>query len=723
MTKHKPKRPPAPITPQPKPTNGAHAIEQAQSDAVMPRPMDAQLHARMIAEQDIAEIRRLSAALGERIGTSGLNAFSGYVAEAYTPRLQWPGAYKIYNDMRRRTATLAAWMNAVRLLAMNSGPWLFKPASDARGDQLAAEFGNTVIEDMGGEWRQTVGDALNGLPFGWNVQEVVYGKRQRGWRDARGAEWQTRYNDGAIGWRAIEQRAQGTFFRWEFADEDGALLGMWQQDTPHPSVMIPIERMIHYTPIRDGSNPEGLCMLEPSYEPYYIRQNLLVVMGIGFERALIGFPVFETESTPTDGDNAKIKGAVSQMLASMEKSYLLMPPGVKMHLESVAGTNSVEILSAINYCDVLMLRTALADFMALGAGGDTGSYALGTDKSTLFIMAVNGVLNAYADTINAGAARRLFDLNRGRFPGMTYYPKLEPPVIHKPTELSVLAQFVNAIAAHIPLDGDDIVSIRSRSDGVLAPRKAEDLQPAPTTPTAQPQTAPSDAPVAAQAAQNNYPVKVNFNFKNGSIGPRYMEFIAKRAMLEMSTRTASRDYKGQLAAMIEDVYSGDMSPASFSQSMRTLIRGEAESVYLEGFKATGWKDPAPDDLEAADHEQISAWIDGQLEHVADFVRAVKDAREDEAQRADVERRVALWAGAFASLGFAGTASAGRNMMVTRKLGKADKHCKDCIALDGKRARMGTFASAGQIPGTVDNTTECGPGCTCYYVTDDGRRIL
>ena len=35
-------------------------------------------------------------------GKSGLQAYSGIVNESYTTKLQWPAAYSVYDEMRRR---------------------------------------------------------------------------------------------------------------------------------------------------------------------------------------------------------------------------------------------------------------------------------------------------------------------------------------------------------------------------------------------------------------------------------------------------------------------------------------------------------------------------------------------------------------------------------------------------------------------------------------------
>ncbi|HUX76625.1 MAG TPA: hypothetical protein VMY40_08315, partial [Anaerolineae bacterium] len=54
--------------------------------------------------------------LGER-GKTGLLQWSGQVSEAYTSKLEWPAAYSVYDEMRRRDPTIRSILNALVLLA------------------------------------------------------------------------------------------------------------------------------------------------------------------------------------------------------------------------------------------------------------------------------------------------------------------------------------------------------------------------------------------------------------------------------------------------------------------------------------------------------------------------------------------------------------------------------------------------------------------------------
>lgn len=404
----------------------------------------------------------------EETGTEGLRAFYGHTTEPYIDKLRWPGAYDIYNEMRRREPTLRTVLNCIRLLSRQA-EWKVEAASDK--DTEAAEFLESCLEDMSHTVSDFVDDALTFLPFGWSSFELCYKRRQ-----GADSKHKSRYTDGKIGWRKFAFRRQSSWDRWQF-DEEGGLAGWWQQAAPdYKDIFLPIEKLLHLTGERDGGNPEGLSLFESAYEPYHFITNLQIIAGIGWQRTFVGLPVFKFEQKPSPDDLAQV-AATGKALTVDEKQWASVPPGVTMELASTNNTGAGALLETIRHFRILMTQMVLADFVFLGTEG-TGSWSLGQDKSALFLMAVNGYLDRIEAAWNRYAVARLFDYNE--FPGLEELPQITHSVIRKPN-LPELGQFLQAIGALIPLGDDDAGWIRQQAGMPEAPEPEAEEAPKPET--------------------------------------------------------------------------------------------------------------------------------------------------------------------------------------------------------------------------------------------------
>ena len=65
----------------------------------------------------------------------------------------------------------------------------------------------------------------------------------------------------------------------------------------------------------------------------------------------------------------------------------------------------------------------------------------------------------------------------------------------------------------------------------------------------------------------------------------------------------------------------------------------------------------------------------------------------------------------------------KNQSVTWILGSAEKHCKTCASLDGKRHRISWFIERDYIPRKNGAAMDCGGyNCDCSLVTNNGEEI-
>ncbi len=397
----------------------------------------------------------------DELGDSGLSRFFGQVSETYLPELRYPYAYAKYSEMLRRDPTIASLINAIKLLS-RTATWTVEPAGTTDADQRAADFLTQCLGDMSITIEDAVEDMLSAIPFGWAWSEIVY-KRRKG---ARG-DAESKYDDNAIGWRKFAPRRQSSFSSWDF-DESGGVQGLWQvSQADGKRRYMPVEKSLHFIAQRDMGNPEGFSILEPIYEPWHFVKNLQIINGIGFERSFVGLPVFEYAEnyTPSENDLALVR-EIGRGLRVDERAYVGVPAGIKFRLETTSNSNASTLLETIKQYRIWMLMVVLADFLALGTVSSGGSYALGQDKSELFLMAVDGWLDKIAHpdkqgVLNRYAVPRLFAFNP--FPGMTDFPRIKHSSVQKPN-LPALSAYLSSLQAFIQPDPALEAALRRMAD-------------------------------------------------------------------------------------------------------------------------------------------------------------------------------------------------------------------------------------------------------------------
>lgn len=435
-------------------------------------------------------------------GKTGLMAFAGQIQEAYTPVLNWPAAYKIYNEMRRRDPTIRTLWNALILFA-RTATWYAEAGGKADGDKWAADFAQSCLEDMSHTVEDAVEDALSCILFGWSWLEVVY-KRRVGPEAAVASL----YDDKGIGWRKWAMRRQSSFGQWEF-DETGGIQALIQMPAPtYEEIRIPIEKSLHFTSQRDGGNPEGFPLLESIYEIWYYLKNYQIIQGIGWQRTFVGLPVFEFQEKPQADDLSAVE-TVGEALTMDQKQFVSTPVGVKFRLDSAQNSGAEALLNTIKYYRLLMLQTTLADFIDLGTG-QTGSWALGSDKSQLFLMAVDGYLDRVATVINQFGVPRLMAYNS--FPGMVALPRVTHSRVEKPA-LGQLGNWLQQVQSLLDWQPEDTNWLRRRT-GMPVIEVAEEQpeeqpeepmpgeQPEEPTPGEQPEQAEEMAEFAAEGGHD-----------------------------------------------------------------------------------------------------------------------------------------------------------------------------------------------------------------------------
>lgn len=409
------------------------------------------------------------------IGRVGQKRTGGFFYEEFLHELRGNHGIETYREMSENDDTIGAILFAIEML-IRQASWNVEPGGDTAKDREAAEFVESCMHDMQDTWTDTISEILSFLTYGWSYHEIVY-KRRMG--KTKSLKTRSKYNDGLIGWSKLPIRAQETLHQWEYDDEDN-LLGMTQLPPPSYGLYtIPIEKaMLFRTKSRKG-NPEGRSILRNAYRDWYFKRRIQEIEGIGIERDLAGLPVitapegvdiWDRENPEMVRTNAILQKMV-QNIRRDEKEGIVLKEGYKLELLSTGGSRQFDTNAIINRYDQRMATTVLADFIFLGHE-KVGSFALSSDKTELFSMAIGAYLDIICETFNSQGITRLIDINGEHFAGITDYPKMTHGDIEDvdPEKISAFIKAMVEIGALVP---DDSLEDYVRQVGHLPERTSD----------------------------------------------------------------------------------------------------------------------------------------------------------------------------------------------------------------------------------------------------------
>jgi hypothetical protein len=334
------------------------------------------------------------------IGSSGLIAYNGVLAEESNPQLQGDKAVATYREMTRDPVVggaLLAIDNLVRRVE-----WTFEaPEDQDLGDegQRWVDHCQSCLGDMSMSWDDTVSSIFTMVPYGWSYHNVVLKQRLGEQPDSDGALPSSDYDDGLIGWRKISLRAQESRLRWELGPH-GEIKGMWQQVflLGQPAVLIPIQNAGLFRTSAHKNNPEGQSVLRSALTPWWAKRRINELEGIGIERDLAGLPVawvpeeiLHPNATPAQKQQA---AAFKRMVTNVRRNTMegtLFPLAYDEHgnkrydftLLSSGSRRQIDIDAVIARKNQEIAICLLADFLLLGHEA-VGSKALGSSKIDLW---------------------------------------------------------------------------------------------------------------------------------------------------------------------------------------------------------------------------------------------------------------------------------------------------------------------------------------------------
>ena len=373
--------------------------------------------------------------MDKELGRVGAKRYGGLFYEEFLPELRGIRGVRVYEEMSENDDVCGAILFAIKML-IRQASWSVQTASSRDVDKKAAEFVESCLHDMQSTWTDTVSEILSFLAYGWSVHEIVY-KRRMGRK--KNPQLESKFDDGLIGWQKLPIRCQESLYEWEFDSHDN-LTAFVQMPAPDFQIIrIPVEKLLLFRTESRKDNPEGRSILRNAYRSWYFKKRIQEIEGIGVERDLAGFPVL---IAPEGIDiwspqNAALLKTCNDFVSNIRRDALeglTIPAGWELKLLSTGGSRQFDTSKIIERYDTRIAMTVLADFLFLGHE-KSGSWALSSDKTELFSMAIGAYLDIICETFNRKAIPALIEINRKNFNGADY-----PQLVHGDIETQDLAK-------------------------------------------------------------------------------------------------------------------------------------------------------------------------------------------------------------------------------------------------------------------------------------------
>lgn len=344
--------------------------------------------------------------MNKELGDSGTLIYQGIITqEEYNSKLKnLLSAIKIYDTMRRSDATVRSTLQVCKLPIL-AAEWSIEAASDDESDQYIARFIQRELFNRNVDFHQFMKEGLNMFDFGFSIAEKMY----------QATEFEGQFR---IGIEKLSYRKQKSLLTWEMENGQEGI----QQQLVDRVVNIPMQKLIVFTNDKEGENYEGISLLRYAYKHWDIKDKLDIVNAIALEKLAVGVPILKK---PSDADPQELEDARDAMrnFRANEEGYQEIPVGWEMEMLDMKANSTKDVLPTVQYHDRQIQISVLAQFLSLGGTEASGSRALSSDHSKLFLLSEEATAKNVQSTLQEQLIKQLCDINFSNLPNG--YPKLK----------------------------------------------------------------------------------------------------------------------------------------------------------------------------------------------------------------------------------------------------------------------------------------------------------
>lgn len=331
-------------------------------------------------------------------GFAGNKIPFGYIMDDYNPewhdKNKFPKIQKISND-----PMVSACIDAIKLPIEHTSIMIEQASEDNRNLQIAEAVENEIKNNPLWDWSNIQRHALEMIPWGNGTFAVKPFRMQ---------------ND-SINHINMMPRLPETLERW-FYDNTGQLVSIEQHVTLPDGIdkyyKINAEDLVIFTNNMRGINLEGESMLRAIWLQWYNKDFVIKQAMRAVQIGAVPAPAITLSPTPGPNDAVNAEKAAANWVGS-NKNYIVLPDGSK--IDFVGDMGAIDKLVAfIQQANTEIATRFLAKFMVLGVGSSTGSYAMSTNDTDFFKLALKSKQRIIETTMNKKFIRPFVDMNFGK---------------------------------------------------------------------------------------------------------------------------------------------------------------------------------------------------------------------------------------------------------------------------------------------------------------------
>ena len=370
----------------------------------------------MSEEINKAKTPSLRMSLSE-VGYNGLNISSNQIMEEIKRELQFPTSIITYKQMTYDSVIAAALSYYEHM--MMKAKFDFKPHPLADDTQKEyATFLQECVDDMEHSWQDFVQEVSSMNTYGFCVNEIVLRKRLH----SKGSK----YNDGKVGIHKLPIRSQDSISGWEY-DDNQQLIGVTQTiaktgksgrillSQKGDKITIPREKFLLFRLGKKKDSPVGESPLRGCYYSWKYKAAVEDLEAVGLGRDLSGVPVawippqmMADDADPHVKEQYQNFQNIVRNINSNQQAGMVLPlmydevskqPVFKFELLKNEGGKAYDTTKIKEYYSNAILTALSADILKIGQTS-TGSYALGSIKTTLSALAIETKLKEICNVIN-----------------------------------------------------------------------------------------------------------------------------------------------------------------------------------------------------------------------------------------------------------------------------------------------------------------------------------
>lgn len=364
------------------------------------------------------------------IGYSGLKMFDGISLEESHKELQHPTNIETYRAMSYHPAVNAA-LSLYNSMVSKATFRILEPKDATEQEKQQTDRVREMFNDMEISMEDVIVDIMTMTTFGFSVLEKVYRRRLK----SKGSA----YDDGLIAPKKLAFRNQESIEKFLFDDTGNELIGVKQNlarvrdpfnrfaKRETLEVNLPREKFMLFNIGRNRSNPYGVSPLRDVYLPWKYLSSVEELEASGVAKDLQGLPVLSIPAEYMSSDASPEQKvifeqfkAIVRNLQNNTQSGVILPSTVDPEtrqplfelklLSTEGGKKNYDTGAVKDYYRTMIFIGMSADILLMG-NTQTGSFALGSIKTSLTGSFVESMLRRIVSVFNDDLIKQIYELN------------------------------------------------------------------------------------------------------------------------------------------------------------------------------------------------------------------------------------------------------------------------------------------------------------------------